>query len=420
MKRRNFLATLMVAAAVATAMTMASCNDKDGDNDPGTGLDPVNTELEGDLSTSLTLDATKTYTLKGSLVVRNGGVLTSPAGTVIKSSPNATATDGFSKYILVETGGRININGTAEKPVIMTSGAASPRAGDWGGLVINGKAPLAHEEGVVATGQTEIDRDVPYGGSAANDNSGVIAHLILAYTGAKADGDTEHNGLTLNGVGSGTKIDNVFIPYGADDGIEFFGGSVSVSNIMTVNCDDDMFDFTQGWNGTLTNAYGIWLAGFASSEKDPCGVEGDGNLDGDFQAFKDQSNCTIDGLTIDLRNAYVRAADIPFTDGSSSAGLQTGIRIRRGARATITNALVRGTGNIVTLVNMTDSKGNGDPASPISVTNGLTQPASGDPNPVTAVNPASGTAVTVDPTPANTGADATKFQWAKNAGFNIF
>lgn len=120
-----------------------------------------------------------------------------------------------------------------------------------------------------------------YGGNNPSDNSGVITYLILGNTGARSSADVEHNGLTLNGVGNGTKIENLYIYDGADDGIEFFGGSVNVKNLLVVNSDDDMFDFTQGYNGTLENAYGIWEVGYVSSESDR-GIEADGNLDGKF------------------------------------------------------------------------------------------------------------------------------------------
>jgi len=68
----------------------------------------------------------------------------------------------------------------------------------------------------------------------------------ILYAGARNTADIEHNGLTLNGVGNGTKIQNVYVLESADDAIEFFGGTVNVTNLLAVNPDDDMFDFTQG------------------------------------------------------------------------------------------------------------------------------------------------------------------------------
>jgi hypothetical protein len=134
----------------------------------------------------------------------------------------------------------------------------------------------------------------------------------------------------------------------ADDGIEFFGGSVNVSNLLVVNADDDMFDFTQGYKGTLTNAYGIWETGFTSSESDPRGIEADGNFDGNYQGQTDQSDFTVNNVTFDLRLA-------PGTTVATQ--MMDLIKIRREAKAVITNALVKGTGTVVDLVDFSDSKG---------------------------------------------------------------
>src|SRR5690606_28838925 len=137
------------------------------------------------------------------------------------------AKKGFGSYILVLQGGKINVNGTADKPVTMTADVPNAEQGYWGGLIINGRAPLSGG----STGSTEINSAYSYGGTNTADNSGSITYLKLEATGARSSANVEHNGLTLNGVGNGTKIENVFIPDGADDGIEFFGGSVNVKNL---------------------------------------------------------------------------------------------------------------------------------------------------------------------------------------------
>ena len=178
----------------------------------------------------------------------------------------------------------------------------------------------------------------------------------------------EHNGLTLNGVGGGTKIENIYIPEGSDDGIEFFGGSVNVKNLLVVNSDDDMFDFTQGYSGTLENAYGVWEKGFTSSESDPRGIEADGNLDGGFPAHTPQSNFTVRNMTIDLRLDH---------NADKTTQMQDVIKVRRGAKATIINALVKGTGSVGDLIDLSDGKGVGDPTSSISLTNALSNPIGG-------------------------------------------
>jgi hypothetical protein len=331
----------------------ASCED------PITPDKEEDKNLSGSITEVRTLDATVEYLLVGPLLVEEGGVLNIPAGTTIK------AKKGFSSYILVLQGGKINVNGTAEKPVTMTADIPNAEQGHWGGLVINGKAPLADPK---EKGSTEINSAYLYGGNDPKDNSGSITYLKLEYTGARSSANVEHNGLTLNGVGNGTKIENIYIPNGADDGIEFFGGSVNVTNLLVVNSDDDMFDFTQGYNGTLENCYGIWETGYVSSESDPRGVEADGNLDGLSPEHPNQSNFKIKNMTIDLRLAA------STTEGCYMHDV---IKVRRGAKATIENALVKGQGQAKDLVDLTDGKGAAQESTTISITNSLTTKISG-------------------------------------------
>ena len=271
---RKFFLSSMALIAMMGAMSLTSCSDDDnGEGGGGGGQTGEAAVLGGTLTENLTLDASKEYSLTSALIVPEGITLEIPAGTTIK------AAQGFDKYILVEQGGTINARGTASQPIILTADKEDAGAGYWGGLIINGNAPISNWS-ESNPGLTEIDNSKTYGGTQADDNSGTITYVELRYTGSRSNGDTEHNGLTLNGVGNGTKIDNIYIVDGADDAIEFFGGTVNVSNVLAVNCDDDCFDFTQGYSGTLKNCYGIWEKGFTSTEEDPRGVEADGNLDG--------------------------------------------------------------------------------------------------------------------------------------------
>jgi hypothetical protein len=346
----------MVSMAILTPFVLASCSDT---NDEPTIPPVTESELSGSIKTSKTLDANITYTITGPVIVEDGATLTIPAGTVIK------AEKGFSNYILVLQGGKIYVNGTADKPVVMTADISNAEAGHWGGLIINGRAPLAGN----TTGSTEINAAYIYGGNNPADNSGSITYLKLEFTGAKSSADVEHNGLTLNGVGDGTKIENIFVIECADDAIEFFGGTVNVKNILAVNPDDDMFDFTQGYTGTLENAYGIWEAGYSSTESDPRGIEADGNWDGLTPDQQGQSNFRVINMTIDLK--------LPYNTTDVKKQMQDAIKIRRGAKATITNALIKGTGAVQDLVDFTDGKGAGDPTSSINVTNQLANPILG-------------------------------------------
>lgn len=334
MKSKRFQLLLILAAAAILALAPGCNKDDKKSKEQETGQTKVweGTSLKGKVEGTCELKADVTYTLEGALLIEDGSELTIPAGTVIK------AKEGYENYILVLRGGKININGTADKPVKMIPDKDNAGSGYWGGLVINGKAPLTSGQKEFAT---EINASHNYGGDKADDNSGVITYLILDGTGAKSNDNIEHNGLTLNGVGSGTKIENIFILNSADDGIEFFGGSVNVSNLLVVNSEDDMFDFTQGYCGTLKNCYGRWESDFKSDEKDPSGIEADGNHDGEHASDNHQSDFTVENMTIELLCQFV---------------MQDAIKIRRGAVATIKNALVKG-GQAENAIDLKDGKG---------------------------------------------------------------
>ena len=378
---KKYFLNLMAAAMMVATATFVSC-DNSGNEAP----EVTENTLSGSITETKVLDANTVYTITGPVIVEDGGVLDIPAGTTIK------AQKGFSNYILVLQGGKIYVRGTASQPVRMTADVDNAQQGYWGGLIINGKAPISGN----GTGSTEINSAYVYGGDDAADNSGEITYLILEYTGARSSADVEHNGLTLNGVGNGTKIENVFVPNGADDAIEFFGGTVNVKNFLAVNPDDDMFDFTQGYSGTLENAYGIWDADYASTEEDPRGIEADGNLDGLSPDEAGQSDFKVLNVTFDLRLAASQEEGFYMHDV---------IKVRRGAKATITNALVTGKGQAKDLIDLTDGKGNGNTASVISLTNNLETAVSGK-----EINPADGYA-DVKVEAGNTGCPTDIFSW---------
>lgn len=300
------------------------------------------TTLKGSITSNTTVKAGD-ITLDGATIVREGATLTIPAGSKIIAKDK-------SSYLLIERGAKIVAIGTATNPIVFTS--IEKKSGAWGGLIINGKAPLSRaNESDPSTFGTEINDQIQYGGNNVADNSGTLDYVTLEYTGANISDDKEHNGLTLNGVGNGTKISNIYILSGADDAIEFFGGSVDVTNLLVVDSEDDMFDFTQGYTGTLKNAYGIWTANFSTNEADPRGVEADGNHDGNGSNHFGQSNFKMQDITI-VQNSKTTGA---------AGTMQDVIKIRRGAKATITNLLVNvGPNSLVgDMIDFTDGKGAG-------------------------------------------------------------
>ena len=331
---KRLFVNFMTCATMATALTLAACSsDSDGEgngngnggNGEGTGSSIVvgDNILSGTLTGEQTLES-KEYILNGTVIVADGGRLNIPAGTTIK------AREGFSSYLLVAQGGKLYADGTADKPVIFTANTTSPVSGYWGGIIINGKAPISGQNADKSdTGLTEIDNSFKYGGNVDDDNSGSLTYVQICY---------------------------------ADDAIEFFGGTVNVTNLLAVNPDDDMFDFTQGYSGTLKNCYGVWENGYTSTEADPRGIEADGNLDGLYPTHLRQSDFRVENMTI-VNNAADKADNVDR--------MQDVIKIRRGAKAAIVNALVKGTGGSIDLIDMSDSKGAGNADSSVSITNSL-------------------------------------------------
>lgn len=408
------LVQLIALMAIVFSMTFMSCNDETTDINK-TGIDSLIAvgELNGNLDHAVTLTSS-VYKLTGTFIIEDGGSLTIPAGTKIEASA------GFGSYIMVAQGGKIYINGTSSAPVVMTSNNENKdlSSGYWGGLIINGKAKISGASDVAApTYACEMNTDYMYGGSDDTDNSGSITYLEIKYAGARSTADIEHNGLTLDAVGNGTTIHDIYILESADDGIECFGGCVNISNVLVVNQDDDCFDNTQGYRGTWTNMYGIWEAGYTSSESDPRGVESDGNMDGNSPKDINQTDFIIKNMTIDLKLAYDTTSQATY--------MQDIIKIRRGATANVTNALVKGVGGAQDLIDMSDSKGAGNVNSSISLFSSLTNPImkSGvEVRPGYTTN-SDGTKTYLSypkvaiSTTANTGCDKTLFSWTGYTDF---
>ena len=342
---------LILSVLAISALTFTSCSlDNDDEiTDGNNGGEVTSQNLAGNLTSDLTLKSGIDHTLTGALLVKDGATLTIEAGSRIKALAGGTDV-----YILVEKGGKIVANGTENAPIVFTSNATNPKSGDWGGIIVNGKAPLSRQSGADSNSASEVNTSILYGGDDTNDNSGTLNYVKIEYSGARIDDEAEHNGLTLNGVGNGTTISNIAIYNGDDDAIEFFGGTVDATNILVINAKDDMFDFTQGYTGTCTNLYGVRKDGFTSVTSDPRGIEADGNLDGNTPTDINQSVFTINGLTI-INNA-------------STVDMSDGIKVRRGAAATITNAyLALGSGATFSdVIDLKDGKGDANDTTSIS------------------------------------------------------
>ena len=310
---------------VLLGLAATSCSEDD--DTPITPVGPVENELDpddlqGEISEDATLDASETYHLTGELSVLSGATLTIPAGTEIIADTDVNDDNpSTGVYIVVQKGGKIHIQGTASAPVVMSSSTGS--AGSWGGLLIAGNA--VSTEGVNLTAEVA---SLKYGGTDPEDNSGTISHLILSDAGAQIDAESQYNGLSLYTVGSGTTINNIAILNGADDGVEFFGGSVSATNIYLENNEDDAVDWTEGWDGSIDNVYVNHTIDNFSTAIEADGQNGNPTITnftavsttgGTALQFKKLSGATITGLSL---SGYDTNIDITEDGRNDLSGIQ--------------------------------------------------------------------------------------------------
>ena len=229
----------------------------------------TNVIVTTNITTNTTWTSDNVYELAGRITVTSGVYLTIEPGTIIKgqagTGANATA-------LLVARGGKIIAEGTSQLPIIFTSVAdeispeqvkqgnfTSPNLdptsqGLWGGVIILGYAPIsASANEIQIEGIPTTDENGLYGGTNPTDNSGVLKYVSIRHGGANIGNGNEINGLTLGGVGNGTIIENIEIVGNQDDGVEFFGGTVNVNNLIVWFSGDDAIDTDQSWGGTLNN-----------------------------------------------------------------------------------------------------------------------------------------------------------------------
>ncbi len=305
------------------ALLFASCEADDTSdiviniNGAGAGAE-IENEIGGTLSADLELDADTTYDLTSALIVEEGFTLTMNPGTVVRATPGADV------YIAVKQGGKINAEGTSTNPVVLTSSNTTPNAGDWGGLILLGRAPINSVAGGDATSTSEIG-GLPYGGSISDDDSGVLRYLRVEYSGGAADASSENNGFSFYGVGNGTTVAYIQAFEGKDDGVEFFGGTVNASFVAVSGAQDDSVDWTEGYTGTLNNVY--ILHGIEHDK----GIEADGfNSDiGNNSNPLYFSKPTVSNVTIIGR-------------GSTASSTPEAIRLRVGTQGIFTNILLQG------------------------------------------------------------------------------
>lgn len=302
----------LVASLLFLGVIFTSCSSDDDNNGPTA---PATGVLEGNITADITLNAATVYTLRGSTYVKPGVTLTIPAGTRIEADVDFEEV----AFLGIEKGAKMIAQGTAANPIVFTSNSNNPAPQDWGGIVICGNAIT----NLGANAQAEVT-GLTYGGNNPADNSGIYSHIIVEYSGNLINDDAEFNGVTFYAVGSGTTVNNILVYQGSDDGFEWFGGSVNATNLAAIGCQDDSFDWTEGWNGTVSNLYSDQSSATGLSA-DSRGIEADNNQTNPLLA--PISNPTISNVTLIGRNI----ADV---------AKEGGMWLRRGTHATISNAYI--------------------------------------------------------------------------------
>lgn len=364
MKMEKASWALLLTAALASNNMLVSCDDNGDDlqnDDPivtvqGTEsyskgiLFNKGTQLgNGDQHFIFTGDVTLpkgTYLLKGWVYVADGARLTIPAGTVIKGDKETKAS------LIVEPGGYVSMQGTPDAPIVMTSEqpAGSRKPGDWGGLIICGKAPNNNGK---LNQQIEGGPRTKHGGDVANDNSGIYQYIRVEFAGYPFNTDQEINGITFGSVGSGTTIDHIQVSYSNDDSYEWFGGTADCNYLVAYKGWDDDFDTDNGFSGNVEYCLSIRDPRLADTSQSN-GFESDNDAKGSTNSpfttahFKHVTfvgpmtakNLAAGGFV--NNSDYINGGDVYPNNGSKLGKFQSAMQIRRSSKLNVSNSLAIG------------------------------------------------------------------------------
>ncbi len=262
-------------------------------------------------SSTWNLSISQDYILRNAVFVEDGAILTIEPGVIIYGE---NATNGT---LIVSQGGKIMAEGTADAPIVMTSDApiGSRARGQWGGLIINGRAPT--NQGITfGEGDTGA-----FGGDDPADSSGILRYVRVEYAGTEISPDNELNGIAFQGVGSGTVVEYIQVHMNQDDGIEMFGGTVNLKYALVTGARDDSFDWTDGWIGKGQ----FWVA-------QQYGDDADNGFENDNSSKNNEA----------LPRSAPTISNVTLIGDPSGAESDNGMLIREGAAGMYTNFIVIG------------------------------------------------------------------------------
>lgn len=322
-------ATLVLTLVLALAACGDTSDDTPAGNNGGNNGDAAGVSCDGDVCTlsgtlteDLTLTPDKAWLLRGGVFIgddESETVLTIEPGTTIYGE---SATAGM---LVIRRGSKIMAEGTKDAPIVFTSSKedGSRARGDWGGIIINGRAKVnscADDEAENCESFGEGGTGF-YGGSDDEDNSGVLRYVRVEFGGRLVSPDNELNGIAFQAVGSGTTIEYIQIHMNKDDGIEFFGGTAQFKYILTTGIADDNLDWTDGWRGK-----GQFFVAQQYDDAGDNGIEADNS--GEDNAASPRSMPTLSNVTL------VGSPDSEFSDN--------GALLREGTAGHLTNVVATG------------------------------------------------------------------------------
>ena len=333
--------------AALAALVVTGCRKIEMDGETvvvtGPGTNPGTSkrvELTGRITKDTVLRKGDDNILRGVVYVTNVATLTVEKGATVKGSFSGSDVAA----LVITRGAKINAVGTAEEPVVFTSAAQNPQSGDWGGIILLGKAAINTSYlGKTGLYQVEGGIDNAQGDGLAgsgddvaptpvnNDNSGRMSYVRIEYAGYAFQPDKEINSLTMAGVGNGTTLDHIQVSYAKDDAFEWFGGNVNARYLIAWKTQDDDFDTDNGYSGKVQ--YGLVIrdsviADISTSE-----------------AFESDNNATGTAATPETGAIFSNITAIGPRATSANIGsnlFRAGAQIRRNASLSLFNSIFLG------------------------------------------------------------------------------
>ncbi|MDR2406592.1 MAG: hypothetical protein LBE13_00540 [Bacteroidales bacterium] len=323
------------ALLLCTVLLSTSCKKKP-DPDPEPTLQGQTFDLgdgskeDYEIKSDMTLSYPNTYNLRGFVYVPSGVTLTIEPGVIIKGDKSTQGT------LIIERGGKINAQGTKDRPIVFTSAqaAGSRKSGDWGGIILLGKAPNNMGEQTIEGGVRS-----KHGGTDPNDNSGILSYVRVEFAGIEYSSDNEINGITFGSVGAGTKIDHLQVSYSGDDSYEWFGGTVNAKYLVAYCGWDDDFDTDNGFCGKIQYAFGLRNPKIGDKSASN-GFESDNNANG--SATDPYTTAVFANVSLfgPVSNPASYNNEAGMNGSTVDARFQAGLHLRRNTQLSIFNSVI--------------------------------------------------------------------------------